>query len=137
MPTSIKPSILIVEDEEDVLQLLRDLLQSHGFAITSAGDPQTAYEYSENVQPDLFMIDLRLPQMTGVELAKCLRAAGHRETPMIAMSVSRHMLREAVDSGLFDATVAKPFDVRSVLQLVEHSVDYSMSGSQQSGGAGR
>jgi len=72
--------------------------------------------------PSLFLIDIMLPGMSGVELAEQLRAEHFSDIPMIAMSASSFMVKTARATGLFAETVRKPFDVAGLLELVERYV---------------
>jgi CheY-like chemotaxis protein len=70
------------------------------------------------VSPALFLVDVMLPGMSGIELAEQLRAGGFARTPMIAMSASPGMLRAAAESRLFQEILPKPFDLTTLLDCV-------------------
>jgi CheY-like chemotaxis protein len=74
------------------------------------------------VEPYLFLVDLMLPGIDGIELASRLRAGHFRDTPIIAMSASAAMLAAARRSTLFQETLAKPFDLSTMLGYVERYV---------------
>lgn len=114
--------IAVVEDDPDIRELMRDVLEAQGFAVIAISNPGRAQEASAAVQPDLFLVDLMLPGISGIELAKQLRASGFDDTPMIAMSASTLMLQVASDSRLFQDTVAKPFDLSAVIRCVHQYV---------------
>ena len=115
--TAEKQCIVIVEDEPDILDMVTDVLELEGFDVIAFNrpfDPSTL-----RIDPDLFVVDLMLPGQSGIELAKRLRWQGFRSVPMIAMSASSKMLRAAEQSGLFQALLAKPFDLLRLLQMIE------------------
>jgi CheY-like chemotaxis protein len=119
MQTAIA-SIVIVEDEPDILTLLSDLLGGEGFSVVGFHRP---FDLSALVvTPDLFVLDLMLPEGSGIEVARMLRHAGYHGTPMIAMSASEMMLEQARNSGLFQAFLPKPFDVIELLETVTHQL---------------
>ena len=109
--------IVVIEDEPSVQELLRDILEPQGYAVVSFDHPR-ALELDPNQDVDLILMDLMLPAQSGVQLAGKLRAAGFRHTPIIAMSASRIMLHVAAESGFFQETVSKPFDVGDLLRCV-------------------
>lgn len=114
--------IAIIDDEPELLQLLCDMLQVAGFSVVPVSSPGATRLLDRAAAPDLFLIDVMLPGMSGIELAEQLRAAGFARTPMIAMSASKRMVRLAMDSGLFQATIAKPFDVPTVVACIRHTM---------------
>lgn len=74
---------------------------------------------TQSAHPDVFLLDLMLPGMSGIDLARRLRDLGYLREPMIAMSASPRMLNAANRSGLFQETLAKPFDLSTLLDTVE------------------
>jgi two-component system response regulator MprA len=73
---------------------------------------------SKDVHPDLFLIDIVLPAMTGIELAAALRERGYDHTPIIGMSASRLMRQLAGLSGLFSTIIVKPFELANLRSLI-------------------
>lgn len=111
MPTRV----VVIEDEPAVLQMLQDFLQGNGYTVIPVPFPEMVYTIEPQLRPDLFLVDVMLPGMSGVELAQQLRASGFAHTPMIAMSASPLMLQVAAESKLFQGTLAKPFDLSNLL----------------------
>lgn len=108
-------TIVIVDDESGVRDLLKDALQSDGyetFAVSSGGD---ALELLRTVQADLFVIDINMPEMSGFDLLEHIRAK-HSHMPILMLSA-----RDSdadVELGLqlgADDYVRKPFGVRELL----------------------
>ncbi len=112
-------SIVVVEDEKDVLSLLCDVLESDGFEVIGLGRPDEVERMDSPPNPDMFLLDLMLPGMNGIDLARRLRACGYADEPIIAMSASPRMLNLASRSGLFQETISKPFDLSTLLDTVE------------------
>jgi CheY-like chemotaxis protein len=110
--------IVIVEDELDVLELLQDLLTSEGFTVTGVGQPSRLERVNLTVPPDLFLIDVMLPGISGIELAERLRQQGFGGTPIIGMSASRLMTKMASESGFFVDVLNKPFEVADLLARI-------------------
>jgi two-component system cell cycle response regulator DivK len=113
--------VLIVEDNALNLKLLNDLLEYHGYQVLATGGGEAAIQIAEQQQPDLILMDIQLPDITGMEATRRLKASERTRTiPVIAvtafaMSGDRAMILE---SGC-DDYVAKPFNVMEFLSLVE------------------
>lgn len=114
--------ILVVDDEPGILDTLCEALEMEGYHTACIEHPAETERRAANARPDLFLIDLMLPEMDGITLARHLREQGFPETPMIAMSASNEMVRAAKRSGLFQDTIAKPFDIDTILYTVEQFV---------------
>jgi CheY-like chemotaxis protein len=111
--------VVVIDDEPSLLSVLRDLLEDEGFSVVCLDHPQQIEALKGNTDPGLFLIDIMLPGISGIELAEQLRAASYSQTPMIAMSASSFMVRTAKATGLFQETISKPFDVDEFLATVE------------------
>jgi CheY-like chemotaxis protein len=114
--------VAVVEDEIVVLRMLCDVLEEGGFFVVALDHPDSIRSLGDGRRPDLFLIDLMLPGENGIDLARRLRARGFTSTPMIAMSASRFMTRCAAESGLFQETLYKPFDLDTLIDAVERHV---------------
>lgn len=110
--------LAVVDDDASILELLQDISRGYGFRVVSFSHPDVLIRTSLQLTPALFLIDLILPYLNGLELAAQLRSTVFSQTPMIAMSSSRPMLEQARISGLFDGTLAKPFDLYELLAYV-------------------
>src|SRR2546421_7512014 len=109
----MRPSIVVVEDEPDVLDVIRETLELEGFEAIGFNHPYLLDTL--RAEPDLFLLDIMLPKQSGIEVAEQLRTARYFDTPMVAMSASRVMLDLAVATGLFQATLSKPFDLDQLI----------------------
>ncbi len=114
--------IVVVEDERDILDMLRELLEEEGYRVVCINHPRQFTPIHEECRPDLLFVDLMLPDLSGIELARRLREDGLPDTPMVAMSVSPDMLRSAANSNLFQETLSKPFDIERLLSYAERYV---------------
>jgi len=111
--------ILVVEDERDILNMLRELLEEEGYHVVCVNHPRQLMPINEGCRPDLLFVDLMLPDLSGIELARRLREDGLPDTPMVAMSASPDMLRSAAHSKLFQETLPKPFEIERLLSYAE------------------
>ena len=114
--------VVVVEDETEVLSLLRDLLELEAYQVIGVETPELALPAIRGISPDLFLIDVMLPKMSGIELAIQLRAQGYPTTPMIGMSASRLMTRFAAQSSVFTQVIDKPFDLHTLTGAIERAL---------------
>jgi two-component system nitrogen regulation response regulator NtrX len=118
--------VVVVDDEPDILNIICDVLQDEGYQVVCLNHPVLTENLKRDMsQLDLFMLDIMLPEMSGIDLARRLREEGYPETPIIAMSASPGMLQMARHAGLFQDTLPKPFDLDSLLHTVEHQIELS------------
>ena len=116
-------TVVVVDDEKDVLDLICAVLEDEGYEVLCLDHPVLTEDLKGQAsQPHLFMLDIMLPAMSGLQLARRLREDGFGETPMIAMSASPTMLDVAAQSHLFHAWIAKPFELDTLLHTVQAPV---------------
>lgn len=110
-------NILVVDDEPQITRVLRTSLSGHGYTVRTAGDGDEALEVMRGWPPDLVITDLSMPNMTGLELCRRIRAKS--QIPIIVLSVrgEEKVKVEALDAGA-DDYVTKPFSVNELLARV-------------------
>jgi DNA-binding response OmpR family regulator len=107
--------VLVVEDDEDIAQVLQRSLRLEGYEVRVAGDGEAALSTYPEFAPDLMVLDLGLPKLDGVDVARRLREGG--EDLPILMLTARDALEsrvEGLDSGADDYLV-KPFERQELL----------------------
>ena len=115
MPT--ERSILIVDDEFGLAEMLRDMLREHGFDVTLAINGRLALDVLGERKMDLVITDMMMPVMDGAELASAMRNSElHRSIPIVMMT----SLPSAVPprSDLFEAVLRKPFTPDLLLKMM-------------------
>ncbi len=113
-------TVLIVEDDENIAELLMLYLEKEGYATITAGDGGTAMQYYRERKPDLILLDLMLPVMDGREVCRNIRESGDTATPIIMLTAKGETLDKV--SGLkmgADDYITKPFEMKEVLARVE------------------
>jgi DNA-binding response OmpR family regulator len=108
------PRVLVVEDDEDIAQALQRSLRMEGYEVRCAPDGELALEHGHSFAPDLVILDLGLPKLDGVEVARRLRE--HDDVPIL-MLTARDALEsrvEGLDAGADDYLV-KPFERQELL----------------------
>jgi two-component system, cell cycle response regulator DivK len=118
-------TILVVEDQEDNRQILRDLLASAGFRMIEAHNGQQAVTIARSQRPDLILMDIQLPLVDGYEATRSIkRDAELKHIPIIA--VTSYALsgdeQKARQAGC-DAYVAKPYSTRHLLAKIGQFLD--------------
>ena len=119
-PPSPAKRILVVEDNELNLKLLNDVLEAHGYNVLTTGEGAVAIAWAQQYHPDLILMDLQLPDMSGLEVTRQLKASSDTsDIPIVAVTAFAMAGDEkrALDHGC-DAYVAKPIDLRSFLDLI-------------------
>jgi two-component system, OmpR family, alkaline phosphatase synthesis response regulator PhoP len=122
-------TVLVVDDEPKIVEVVRDYLHDAGFAVTVAGDGETALERARAVPPQLIVLDLGLPGMDGLDVARALRR--HSAVPIIMLTARSDELDRVLGLELgADDYLVKPFSprelvarVRAVLRRTETAVD--------------
>ena len=113
--------ILIVEDNETDVRLLKDILETRGYNILQTKEGLEAIDLAVVNLPDLILMDIQLPDMSGLEVTRRLRGDDRsRRIPIIAVTafaMAWHE-REALDSGC-DAYISKPISIFGFLRTVE------------------
>jgi two-component system, cell cycle response regulator DivK len=112
--------ILIVEDNDKNLKLVRDVLQARGYATLEAGSAEGGLRIARERSPALILMDIHLPGMSGIEALRALRVeAATASIPVIAItaSVMQESLREVMAAG-FDDLIEKPINVLGFLEKV-------------------
>ncbi len=109
--------ILVVDDEVKIVKLVRSYLEQAGFTVVEAGDGQTALIQVRREKPDLVVLDLGLPGIDGLEVARTLRR--ERETPIIMLTARIEDTDKIVGLELgADDYVTKPFNPRELVARV-------------------
>ena len=112
--TGRDPRVLVVEDDEEIALVLQRSLRLEGYEVRIAGDGETALDQSAAFNPDLVILDLGLPGLDGMDVARELR---DRDDTPILMLTARDAVEsrvEGLDSGADDYLV-KPFERKELL----------------------
>ena len=117
--------ILIVEDNKKNLKLVRDVLQVKGFSTLEAGTAEDGIRLAGEHKPDLILMDIHLPGISGIEALKVLRAeAATAAIPVIAVTASvMQQDRKQITEAGFDAYVGKPINLKEFLDAVHATLE--------------
>ena len=120
-------AILIVEDDSQNLKLLRDLLRNSGYKTLEATDGKQAVELAKNKNPNLILMDIRMPVMGGLEAASILKNDNKtKNIPIVALTaVTMNGDEERLMRAGYDGYISKPFHIREFLKQVS---EYTSNG---------
>jgi CheY-like chemotaxis protein len=115
------PSVLVVEDDLDLLGLVEMLLQDAGYRVRTASQGQQALERVAEEMPGLILLDMRMPVMNGWDFAREFRARHGRACPIVVVTAAENAQLRAKEVEA-EAWLAKPFDLDDVLRTVDRFV---------------
>jgi DNA-binding response OmpR family regulator len=105
---SAKRSVLIVDDEFGLAEMLCEMLCEHGYEVSLAINGRLAFDILDERRFDLVITDMMMPVMDGFELARAMRKSDiHRATPILMMTSLP--TRDMTQNDLFDGVIRKPF----------------------------
>lgn len=125
------PHVLVVDDEPNILLSLEFLMQQAGFSVATAADAEQALEQINRQCPDLLLLDISLPGMSGFDLLERLRADNATQTLPVIM-LTAHGREVEKEKGLAlgaNDYVTKPFSTRELVNRVQ-----ALLAEQQQGG---
>jgi two-component system, cell cycle response regulator DivK len=118
---AMQKTVLVVEDNELNMKLFNDLLEAHGYKVVQTRDGLSALEIARKHVPDLILMDIQLPEVSGIEVTKWLKEDEElKRIPVIAVTAfamkgDEQKIRE---SGC-EAYISKPISVMSFLQTID------------------
>jgi two-component system cell cycle response regulator DivK len=118
-------TVLVVEDNDLNMKLFHDLLEAHGYNILQTKDGMEALRLAREHMPDLILMDIQLPEVSGLEVTKWLKEDESLKTiPVIAVTAfAMKGDEEKIREGGCEAYIAKPISVANFLQTVERFVN--------------
>ncbi|MDF2095429.1 response regulator [Fodinicurvata sp. CAU 1616] len=114
------PRILVVEDNELNMKLFHDLLEAQGYSVLQTRDGLDALRIAREHRPDLILMDIQLPEVSGLEVTKWLKEDDElRRIPVIAVTAfAMKGDEEKIREGGCEAYIAKPISVNSFLETI-------------------
>lgn len=114
-------TVLVVEDNELNMKLFHDLLEAHGYNILQTKDGMEALRMAREHRPDLILMDIQLPEVSGLEVTKWIKEDENlKAIPVIAVTAfAMKGDEEKIREGGCEAYIAKPISVTSFLQTVQ------------------
>ena len=116
--------ILIVEDTEDNRQIMRDLLSNAGYTLIEAQTGEEGVAMAKQHRPDLILMDIQLPEVSGLEVTKWLKEDDSlKSIPVVAVTAfAMKGDEEVIRQGGCEAYISKPISVTSFLDTVRRFI---------------
>lgn len=125
MPQKIKTKILLIEDEVNILDIVKDVLKEEGFQVKTASSGKKGVEIASAWLPDLIICDIMMPGMDGYEVFEKLKEQPTTSgIPIIYLTAKADYqdFRKGMNLGAADY-IFKPFDIRSLVKAVKVRLD--------------
>lgn len=118
---SVKPTILIIEDEKDLSQLIAYNLESEGFRTKISNEGEEGYRKATKESPDLIILDLMLPKLNGIEVCKLIRAhSASQKIPILILTAKSEEIDRVIGFEVgADDYMTKPFSPRELVLRVK------------------
>ena len=113
------PRLLIVDDDIDLLTVVKSLLNKRGFKVSIYSDWDTAWEAVKSYDPQLILLDVFLNGVDGLEICKRLKTSTYtRHIPIIVFSSYPRVAETAISEYGADDFIAKPFEVNDLVKKI-------------------
>jgi two-component system cell cycle response regulator DivK len=121
---AMSKTVLIVEDNELNMKLFRDLLEAHGYRTLQTRNGIEALSLAREHQPDLILMDIQLPEVSGLDVTKWLKEdEALRHIPVIAVTAfAMKGDEERIREGGCEAYISKPITVSNFLETVRQFI---------------
>lgn len=117
----MKKKILLAEDHDDSRSFLKFLLELDGYEVVEAVNGQQAVEFAEEGEIDLLLMDISMPDMSGLTAIEKIREFGaSKNVPAIALSAFGNSFHEKAFKAGFDYFVDKPINITALEPIIEH-----------------
>lgn len=116
-----KPVILVVDDDLPILTLMKNILREFGFDARTASTGAEAVKAAREIRPDLILLDMKMPGMSGKETIEAIRETGASGVPILILSGEPVPPAETARLGVAGA-VQKPFDVMGLIEQIRAHV---------------
>src|SRR5918911_3668350 len=113
--------ILIVDDDESIRSFVELALDAEGYEVSTAPNGAVALDVAGRQQPDLILLDMRMPVMDGWAFARAYRSQPGPHAPIVVITAARDASARAAEINA-DAHLGKPFDLDELLGIVERYV---------------
>ncbi|MBM3618033.1 MAG: response regulator [Alphaproteobacteria bacterium] len=129
----MKKKILIVEDNDLNLKLFRDLLDAHGYETFETKDGMQVLNLARNVRPDLILMDIQLPEISGLDITRRLKADSEvKDIPVIAVTAfAMKDDEEMILSAGCEAYMSKPISIPLFISTIQKFLNENTWGVAQ------
>ena len=115
--------ILTVDDNKDILEILRYILEESGYEVDTLSDGHRFFEQIHKHMPDLILLDVMLGDMDGRELCKMVKTMQATQNIPVIMISATHTMSNIKQTCAPDAFLAKPFDIKALLRIIKEELN--------------
>jgi len=126
MRTSTQPHILIVEDDGDLLEVLKFVLEDEGYRVSTAEGGADALSLAASEEVNLVLLDIEMPGISGFEVARRLRADPRTANVVLAIHTGRAAAEVREQFTDYDAFIAKTEDVSELTDAIKAALEQPM-----------
>lgn len=109
--------VLVIDDDPDLLALVASVLEDEGYEVRTAPDGREALVSVESAMPDVILLDLKMPVMSGPEFAQAFRARYDSRVPIVVLTAADDARKRAAEIHA-DGLISKPFDLDELIDTV-------------------
>jgi CheY-like chemotaxis protein len=119
--------VLVADDEVDIVETIRLILEARGHEVLKANDGMEALEQARNHKPDIIFLDVMMPKLDGYRACRMLKFDSQFQNIPVVLLTARAGSKDISTGGEVgaDEYITKPFDVNDVLELVDRLVENS------------
>jgi DNA-binding response OmpR family regulator len=121
-PAPLSGRVLVVDDDVQILNFIQGALEDEGLTVMSATDGGRAVEIAKHFEPDLLIVDVTLPVLSGHAVASSLRAFRGKAVPVLVITADGHASEKARQLNAF-AYLRKPFELDDLVDEVRRGLD--------------
>lgn len=130
-----KKRILIADDDPDVLEVIKAILEHEGFRVRTARDGEQAYKLVRKTAFDAVILDVVMPKASGIKILKLMRRSSKlKDVPVMLMTGNLQKAKELEENGIADLAndyLTKPFNTRDLTKRVKALIQSASSQPQQ------
>lgn len=115
-----RKSVLIVDDDPDIREILREVFRDQGFEVTTAANGEVAFHALSSVHPDVIVLDIHMPIMDGVAFASAYQSRPGPHAPIVVFSTAAESQRARAIRPA--SVISKPCDLDILIETVERQL---------------
>ena len=124
-------TILVIDDQPGIRRLLTEVLQDEGYRVITAANGYEGIQAAQNANPNVILMDMKMPGMDGIEALKELKRQGQGDQVVMMTAYGElDMVNEAREAGMRDY-ITKPFDIISLCRIIQANISTTISETHQ------
>lgn len=123
---SSRKKILIVDDDDNILELIKSVLEQEGYDVIKAHNGEECLELLKTIKPDLILLDMMMPGMDGKEVCKRIRndpKTGFLKVAFVSVMKKENIGEKFIDAMNISDCIAKPFTIEDLLRRVKRMIE--------------